>query len=170
MKVFALLTASALALAACSGGDGAAPTRQTIAEIVVETDLQAVGNSAAVAYWQTLNSDLETALAGEFVNDIAADGAVLAVDVDEISLANAYTSKFAGENSTLSGLVTLTDGRGQTLSSYTVTATSSQAMAYLPTPTGTTTISPDSAEFYAALVRAFASGVNVAVNSTPSDS
>lgn len=164
MKAFSLLAASALALAACAGG-GEVPTRQAISQITVETDVQSIGNPGAVTYWQRLSSDLETALAAEFVNDISPDGAVLTVDVDEISLANSYTANFAGESSTLSGVVTLVDGRGAPLGTYNVTATSSQALASAPVPSGTTTVSPGSAEFYAGLVRAFARGVNTTVNS-----
>lgn len=168
MKMFALLAASAIALAACSS-QPPAPTRQAISEITVNTDLKAVGNAGAVTYWKGLSDDLQVALAAEFVNDISPDGALLNVDVDEISLANSYTSKFAGEMSRLSGLVTLTDKRGQELSRYTVTATSSQAMAYVPTTTGKV-IAPGSAEFYAALVKAFARGVEQTVNTPPSGS
>ncbi len=161
MKALALLTASAIALAACSGGDEKAPARQPISEITVDTDLTSIRNAQAVNYWSRLSDDLQTALATQFVGDISPSGAVLNVDVDELSLANAYSSQF-GQNSTLSGQVTLTDQRGQRLSSYTVTATSNQALA------GTTgsgnTITPGSSDFYAGLIRAFAAGVDQTIN------
>ena len=161
MKALALLTASALALAACSGGDEKAPARQPISEITVDTDLSTIGNAQAVNYWGRLSTDLQTALATQFVGDISPKGAVLNVDVDELSLANAYSSQF-GQNSTLSGLVTLTDQHGQRVSSYTVTATSSQAMA---AATGSSkTVTPGSTDFYAALIHAFAAGVDQTIN------
>ena len=160
MKVLALLTASALALAACSGEEEA-PARQPISEITVDTDLSAIGNARAVDYWGRLSTDLQTALATQFVGDISPRGAVLSVDVDDLSLANAYSSQF-GQNSTLSGQVTVTDQRGEQLSSYTVTATSSQALA---TATGAErTITPGSSDFYAALIHAFAAGVDQTIN------
>lgn len=161
MKALALLTASTLALAACSGGEEQAPARQTISEITVDTDLSAIGNAQAVTYWGRLSTDLQTALATRLVGDISPSGAVLSVDVDELSLANSYSSQF-DQNSTLSGQVTLTDRRGQQLSSYTVTATSSQALA--SATRAEAAITPGSSEFYAALVRAFAAGVDQTIN------
>lgn len=164
MKAFALLTASALALAACSS-EPEAPTRQPISQIDVITDLSAVGNQQAVNYWTNLSTDLKTALANQFVNDIAPDGARVTVDVDELSLANSYTANF-GENSTLSGVVTVTDMRGAALGTYNVSATSSQAMANMNAEPGQR-ISPNSTEFYQSLVTAFARGVDEVVNTVP---
>jgi uncharacterized lipoprotein YmbA len=164
MKAFALLTASAIALAACSS-EPEMPSRQPISEITVNTDLSAIGNRQAVDYWTNLSTDLKTALATEFVNDISPDGATLAVDVDELSLANSYTANF-GENSTLSGTVTVTDMRGASLGTYNVSATSSQAMANMGAQPGQK-VSPNSTEFYQSLVRAFARGVDQAVNTAP---
>ena len=164
MKAFALLTASALALAACAS-EPEAPTRQPIAQIDVTTDLSAIGNRQAVNYWTNLSTDLKTALANEFVNDISPDGARIAVDVDELSLANSYTANF-GENSTLSGVVTVTDQRGAALGTYNVSATSSQAMANMDAQPGQR-VSPNSTEFYQSLVKAFARGVDQAINSVP---
>lgn len=161
MKLLALVLASVLALGACASKPPV-PARQQVSEITVNTDLSSIGNRRAVNYWSTLGTDLKVALASEFVSDIAPSGAVLTVDVDELSLANAYTSKFAGENSTLRGLATLTRD-GKVVGSYNVTASSSQAMQYLPPQSAGTVVSPDSADFYAALVSAFARGVYAAV-------
>lgn len=159
MKAFALLTASALALAACSS-EPAAPTRQAISEISVNTDLTSVGNPSAVEYWDNLSADLETALANQFVNDISSDGARIEVDVDELSLAESYSEGF-GQNSTLSGRVTVTDMRDAPLGTYNVSASMAQAQAVEPGAQPST----DSAAFYQALVQAFAQGVDQTINS-----
>ena len=166
MKLFAVLLAGMLALGACSAKPPL-PPRQ-VSEINVNADLSSIGNRQAVSYWSTLGTDLKAAIASEFVNDIDPGGAVLTVDVDELSLANAYSAKFQGENSVLRGTATLSKG-GTTLASYKVTASSSQAMAYLPAQDKDTVISPSSADFYAALVSAFARGVFDAVQ-TPAAS
>lgn len=160
MKAFALLTASALALAACST-ETAAPSRQAISEISVNTDLTAVGNSSAVEYWDSLSQDLETALANQFVNDISPSGARIDVDVDELSLAESYSEGF-GQNSTLSGRVTVTDMRDAPLGTYNVSASMAQAQAVEPGAQP----SVDSAEFYQALVQAFAQGVDQTINAS----
>lgn len=161
MKLLALVLASILALGACASKDSA-PTRQQVSEIKIIADLHSIGNRQAVNYWSTLGTDLKAALASEFVADISPSGAVLTVDVDELSLANAYTSKFAGENSTLRGLASLNKD-GKLVASYNVTASSSQALQYMPPQKAGVVVSPDSADFYAALVSAFAHGVYEAV-------
>lgn len=165
MKALSMLAGSALFLAACSGGDDEMDmTARTISDINVTSDVQSIGNADAVAYWQTLPSDLETALAAELVDSISAEGAVMTVDVDEISLADAFSSGFAGAGSQLRGRVVLTDPNNENLlGTYDVVATASQAASYLPASEGTVTISPTSTEFYAAVVRAFASGVATTV-------
>ncbi len=159
MKAAAVFAASALLLAACAGEPEAPTSPTTVSEITVNTDLQSIGNAGSVRYWQTLDEDLEAALVTEFLGRIDPAGAVIAVDVDEISLANAFTSRFQGEDSRLSGRVTVTDRvTGEPLGTYDVTATSREAQNLLAGE-GVTSISPDSGEFYAAVVQAFARGV-----------
>ena len=87
MRPLGLLTGAALLLAACSG-KGSEPL--LISEINVDTDLSAVGTSDAVDYWKGLNSDLETAIAGQFVGRTDPLGKRISVDVDEISLNSAF--------------------------------------------------------------------------------
>lgn len=161
-KTFALLAGSAVLLAACAGGEEEVAGPPMISEITVSTDLQSIGNAEAVSYWQGLSSDLETALAAEFVNNISPTGAIMTVDVDEISLANSYTAT-TGDNARLTGTVVLTEpgAREEVISTYNVSATSNEAAALIVPAEGTTvtTISPTSTEFYASVVAAFAQGV-----------
>lgn len=159
MKILGLLAGSALLLAACAGDEPAmAPT--SVSAINVSTDLQAIGNAESVRYWQTLNQDLEAALATELIGDIDPAGAILNVDVDEIALANAYSSRFQGENNRLTGRVVMTDPvTGEAVRTYDVAVTASEAASILSSDSGVVTISPDSTEFYRALVQAFAEGV-----------
>ncbi len=160
MKVSGWIAATALLLAACSTTPEIPPPPTTISEISVSTDLQAIGNADSVSYWQTLERDLEAALATEFIDSLDAGGAIVSVDVDEISLANAYSSQFQGENSRLAGRVRVTDRlTGDSFGTYDVTATAREAATLISTGSGTTTISPDSDEFYRAVVQAFARGV-----------
>ena len=88
MRTLGLLAGAALVLAACAGSQ---EEPLLISEVQVQTDLAAVGSREAVAYWQGLSADLETAIAGQFVGRVDPSGNVITVDVDELSL----TSPFA---------------------------------------------------------------------------
>ena len=73
--------------AACRLRRRAAETEPlTISGVTVQADLPAVGSPQAVAYWQNLSDDLETAIAAQFVGRIDPAGKQITVDVDEISL------------------------------------------------------------------------------------
>lgn len=164
MKSIALLAGSALLLAACATTPEAPTPPSTVSAITVNTDLQSIGNAESVSYWQGLDDDLEAALASAYLGRIDPAGAVISVDVDELSLANAFSSQFQGENSRLSGQVVVTDPvSGESIGVYDVTATAREAETLL-TGAGVTTISPTSAEFYEAVVEAFARGVVQAVS------
>jgi len=155
MKPLGMLAVAALALAACAQE---APPPLRIAEINVDADLTAIGSRDAVAYWQNLDSDLETAIAGEFVGRIAPQGKTINVDVDELSLANALNAGLGAEDARLSGRVEVVNMDGSDGGIYDVTATSSEALTYLPPGTNITSVPPSSGEFYRAVVQAFARG------------
>ena len=59
MRTLGLLAGAALALAACAGSAATEPL--TISEITGRGRPAAVGSREAVAYWQGLSADLETA-------------------------------------------------------------------------------------------------------------
>ena len=164
MKAFGLIAGSALLLAACAGQQETTTPPGTISTINVTTDLQSIGNAESVRYWQSLDQDLEAALATEFLGSIDPQGALLTVDVDEIALANAYSAGFGGEDSRLAGQVALADPVTERITQvYTVSATSREAASMLSGADGVVTVSPDSDAFYEALVQAFARGVAQAV-------
>ena len=133
---------------------------------IVNADLSSIGNRRAVSYWSTLGTTDLTADRLEFVNDIDPGGAVL-TDVDELSLANAYSAKFRANS--VCAARRRCRRAAPTLASYKVTASSSQAMAICRRRTRAPSSSPSSADFYAALVSAFAQGVFDAVQ-TPAPS
>jgi hypothetical protein len=153
MRTLGLLAGAALVLAACAGRQ---PEPLTISEITVDADLPAIGSPQAVAYWQGLSSDLETALAAEFAGQLDPLGKSILVDVDELTLTTGFAPGATLEDARLAGRVTLQNTDGTTASAYDVTATSSDVVSYLPE--GTTVVSPTSAEYYQAIVLAFARG------------
>lgn len=145
--------AAALALAACSS---APPEPLRIADVQVTADLPAVGSRAAVNYWKNLSTDLETAIAGQFVGDLDPAGKHIQVDVDELSLASPFESGATAETARLSGLVTLLNPDGSRAAAYTVTASAQDVANTLPE--GSKSVAPTSGAYYQAIVEAFARG------------
>jgi hypothetical protein len=154
MRPLALLAAAGLVLAACARQE----EPLTIAEVNVDTDLASIGSPEAVAYWQDLSADLETALASQFVGRIGETGRTVNVDVDELSLSNALTANLADEDARLAGRVEVINADGTTDSAYRVTATTNDVMTFLPPGTDIVSVPPTSAAFYGAVVQAFARG------------
>lgn len=153
MKAIALATVSALALAACAAKE---PEPVMVSEINVSADLNAVTSREVVTYWRNVSSDVEAAVAAEFVGRIDPSGKIVTIDIDEISLNNALNAGLTDTDARLSGLVTIENPDGTSVGSYNVSASSSQAASYLPE--GTTSVPPSSAAYYEAIVRAFARG------------
>jgi len=153
MKAFALAEVSALALAACAAKE---PAPVTVSEINVAADLGAVTSREAVNYWRNVSSDVEAALASEFVGRIDPSGKVVNVDIDEISLTNSLSAAGDSTDARLSGVVVIENPDGTAAGRYNVTATSAQVASYLPE--GATSVPAESSEYYRAIVQAFARG------------
>jgi hypothetical protein len=132
----------------------------SVSDIRVGADLTAVTSPEAAQYWGNLESDLMTALAAEFVGQTSPDGLIVAIDVDEISMANFFTAGSGVDDARLTGDVGLINPDNEKVERlFSVSASANQAASYLPAGTDVITISPTSKEFYDAVVRAFASGV-----------
>lgn len=145
--------AAVLALAACSSGP---QEPLTIADVEVTADLPAVGSREAVTYWRDLGTDLETAIADQFVGFLDPAGKHIQVDVDELSLASPFGTATAAETARLSGLVTLLNPDGTTAAAYNVTASAQDVQNVLPE--GSKSIPPTSGAYYQAIIEAFARG------------
>ena len=165
MRTLGLLAGAALLLAACGGGPENEPL--LISGVTVETDLPAVGSPQAVAYWKNLGPDLETAIAAEFTGRIDPTGKTITVDVDEISLASPFATGATAETARLAGTVTLINPDGTNAAVYNVTATSADVVTYLPSGSSLVTVEPTSAEYYRAIVQAFARGTANALTVAP---
>ncbi len=153
MRPHALLAGAALFLGACAAQ---APDPITVSEVNVTADLSAVGSRSAVGYWQRLDTDLEAAIVGEFVGRIDPAGRIVNVDIDELSVADFMARGLAAEDARLAGQVEVVGPDGT--SRYNVTALSRDVVTYLPPGINVTTVPATSAEFYQAVVRAFARG------------
>lgn len=156
MRILGLLAGTALALAACAGQDKNQPL--TVSDVSVQADLPAVGTRSAVSYWAHLSDDLKTAIAGEYAGRIDPQGKKIDVDVDEISLNSPFLSGATAETARLSGRVTLINPDGTNAAAYDVTAAAQDVATYLPPGSNLVSVPPTSAEYYRAVVQAFAAG------------
>jgi hypothetical protein len=161
MRTLGLLAGAALALAACAGSR---EEPLTISEIQVETDLAAVGSREAVAYWQSLSGDLETALANQFLGRIDPSGNRITVDVDEISLTSPFASGATAETARLSGRVEMLNPAGTSEGVWDVTATAQDVADFLPAGTDVVRVQPTTPEYYNAVVQAFARGAALTID------
>jgi hypothetical protein len=168
MRILGLLAGCSLALAACAGHERNQPL--TISDVSVEADLAAVTSRSAVGYWSHLADDLKTAIATEYAGRIDPEGKRIDVDVDEISLASPFASGATAETARLSGRVNLINVDGTNAASYDVTATAQDVATYLPPGSSLVTISPTSAEYYRAVVQAFAAGTRTTLDAAAAGS
>jgi hypothetical protein len=163
MKVHGYLAGAVIALAACAGGEEAAAPL-TVSDVAVSSDLSAVTSRDAARYWGNMESDLESAIAAEFVGQTGPGGVNIEVDIDEISLANFFQSQAGADNARLTGSVAVIDAQNeQQRGFYTVSASANEVATFLPPDSDVVTVSRTSAEFYSAVVQAFARGVADAV-------
>jgi hypothetical protein len=165
MTRIGLLAGAALALAACAGGE---PEPFRVADITVEADLSAVGSRTAVSYWAGLSDDLETAIANQFLGRIDPAGYNIRVDIDELSLASAFSPSATAETARLSGRVELISPAETLEQAYDVTATATDVADFLPAGTNIVTVRPTSAEYYQAVVQAFARGTRITLDGAES--
>lgn len=158
MKSLGLLAGAALLLAACANSQ---PEPLRISNVTVQTDLAAVASREAVGYWKGLSGDLETAIANQFVGRIDPAGPHIVVDVDELSLNSPFARGATAETAVLTGRVDLVSPAETTVSSYNVTARAQDVQEFLPAGTNVVSVPPTSAEYYQAVVQAFARGVAI---------
>ena len=158
MKSLGALAGAALLLAACANSQ---PEPLRISDVSVQTDLAAVGSREAVGYWKGLSADLETAIANQFAGSIDPNGPSIRVDVDELSLSSPFTSGATAQTAVLTGRVDLVSPAETTISTYNVTAHAQDAVEFLPVGTNIVLLPPTSAEYYQAIVQAFARGVAI---------
>src|SRR5690606_8292645 len=141
MKLQGLLAGAALMLAACGGGgdeEVATLSAPVVSDVTVSSDLSAVGSRDAATYWGNLGSDLESAIAAQFIGQTGPDGVRLLVDVDELSIASFFESQAGASDGRLTGTATVLDRTtGEQLGRDTGTAPAGQATTPCPRETGT---------------------------------
>ena len=152
-------TLSAAVVLACALPAFAAdPSR--VKEIDVKTELSAVTNEAAAAYWANLDADLETAIATRLVGRIGDKGAKIDIDIEEVSLSNGFTEKLGLAETRIVGDIGIRDdddsGRNQF---YALTVDINSAPPKFPEGMNVETAPADTRVYSEAMIEAFANHV-----------
>lgn len=131
-----------------------------VKDIEVTTDLEAIENTKAAAYWSNVSQDLEDAIAARLVDRIGTEGSEIKVDVNELSLSNSFRSALGLEDAVLVGQVNVTnDSDNAKFDAYELTISAKAAQAYGRDGLVLEGAFADTPEYYDALIDAFADGV-----------
>ena len=149
----AALTATALGTVAFAEVD-------KIAKVDVTTDLTAIKDEKAAAYWGNLEKDLEAAI-GARVGDLMADeGAEILVDIREVELANAFERELNLGDAVLVGQVNVNDQTDNSnYDAYELSVSLENAHIVLAEGEVLRLSTSDTDETYRKLVDTFAEGV-----------
>lgn len=132
----------------------------SVAEITSTTDLTAIENAEAAAYWSDIDADIESAIAARLVDRLGEEGLSIAVKIDEVKLSSAFEQPLDPDLAVLRGDVRVNDLENERfVRDLEVTVTVRQIIPLLPEGTAITVLPADSPEFYEVLIDAFATGV-----------
>lgn len=138
----------------------AATAAITVKDVNVEADLSAIANEQAATYWTNIASDIETAVVERLVGRIDDDGANITIRIREVALANAFQTQLGLEEPVLAGRVIVSSERadgGNDVYDLTITIQAAQTM--LPEGVDRAVPFAPTAEYYRAMVNAFADNV-----------
>ncbi|MFZ1469431.1 MAG: hypothetical protein WAT09_10695 [Paracoccaceae bacterium] len=131
-----------------------------VKDISVTTELSAVTNEAAAAYWASLDTDLKTAIATRVADRIGDTGAVITIDIEEVSLSNGFTEKLGLADTRIVGDIMVQDDDDVRRNQYyTLTIDVNRATPMMPEGTDVATLPADTRVYYTAMVDAFAENV-----------
>lgn len=150
----------AAALTATTLGTVAFAEVDKIAKVDVTTDLTAIKDEKAAAYWGNLEKDLEAAI-GARVGDLMADeGAEILVDIREVELANAFERELNLGDAVLVGQVNVNDQTDNSnYDAYELSVSLENAHIVLAEGEVLRLSTSDTNETYRKLVDTFAEGV-----------
>jgi len=156
MKRFLMTTAAILAV-------GAAHAAQTpVQKIDVETDLSAIKNPAAAAFFADLDTDLEADIAARLAPErlVSEGGSSIHVDIDALELASTWANLNDISQSKLTGTVSISSQTDNSkYDHYTLTVSYPEIVALLPAGTDLASLTTDSELYYGAMVDSFAEHV-----------
>lgn len=130
-----------------------------IKTIDVTTELTAIGNEQAAAFWANLEADLENAIAARVTDRVADTGAEILVDIREVELTSAFDRELNLGDAVLVGQVNIKDDTDNSnFDAYELSVSLENAQIILPEGTFLV-LSTDTTGAYNRLVEAFADGV-----------
>lgn len=154
-----LLSTAAL-LAITFGLPALAQELRSVRSVDVTTELTAVQNTEAAAYWATLDTDLEAAIAAKLVGRTADDGVEITVDVSEVELANAFQEAVGTDDTMLGANVQIKEqATNANDKNFDLAVNLNQIIPLMPAGTDLTIIPASNAEVYSKLINAFADAV-----------
>lgn len=132
----------------------------TVKSVEVETEINAIENAQAAAYWANVSDDLQAAIAARLLDRLGDEGSEIKIDINEISLSNSFQSALGFEDSVLVGQVNvINETDNAKFDAYELLISAEAARAYGPDGKVLEGAFTDTPEFYSALVNAFADGV-----------
>lgn len=151
---------SATLIAALFAAQGVQAEPAMVKEIEVDTDLSAISNAKAAAYWGHLSQDLQAAIAARLVGRLGEEGAKITVDIDEIALTNTFANVITDQDAILKGTVHVSNPEHNSqYQSYDLTTSSHSALSHFPGGKLPDGAFRDSPVYYAALIDSFADTV-----------
>ncbi len=157
--VASLLLGAAIASPVLAGPD------DMIALIEVSIDLDEVTNPAAALRYNDIAVDLQAALAARLVDRIAEEGMTVAVDLSEAELSSTFTEVMGSADTRLVGSVNIKDmADNSNYESYELSVDINQGLTYLPADMMIANLSPNSDEYYKAMIETFADVVVAKLN------
>lgn len=132
----------------------------TVKSVDVTTDLAAVTNPAAAAYWARLDEDLEGAIASRVVDRIATKGVDISIDIAEVELSNGFTDAIGLADTRIIGDVTMRNDDDKSQNRfYQLLVDVNQARPMIPPDTNLETLPADTRVYYDAMIAAFAQAI-----------
>ncbi len=151
---------TAFAVSAILAGFPVMSAEPKVSSVVVSVDADAMKNAEAAKYWSHLDKDIEGAIMQMMVGNIEDGAPTLTVNIDGLSLANAFLAPDGIANATLTGHVfENTDSGTSKVTSYDLSVQVKSAMTLLPIGTDMALVTWTTPELYPAIVHSFAEGV-----------
>jgi len=150
-SVLAALTLSTAALAA-------APP--TVKSVDVYMELEAIENPKAAAYWTSIADDLENAIVKLIADQIADDGVMVKIDLEEVSLSGGFDEAMGLAETRLVGNVAMIHSTDNSrFGAYQLTVDINAAKPMFPADLDLVALPADTRVYYDAMIQAFAQGV-----------
>lgn len=152
-RTFTLTSIAALVLSTASFA-------AKVKSIDVETQLDAVENPQAAAYWTSLADELENAIVARITDQIADDGVKVKIDIEEVSPSNGFQDTLGLADTRLVGDVIMThETDNSRFGAYKLTVDINAALPMMPEGVDLANLPTDTRVFYDAMIAAFAQGV-----------